>query len=106
MMRQRVPFVVVGGLSERITMMGAPTFRWRMCGGMPDISRELRNSTGYCTASSSVIALSMLMYWTASPGKSSVKALLILFTVSLRGARMARSDSTLGRMHVRASLGR
>ena len=49
---------------------GGADFSLRMWDGIPVRSRELRNSTGYCTASPSFMALSTDLYSISSPGNS------------------------------------
>ena len=83
----------MGRSSERKTIMGMPTLRHRLCGGKPDISRELRNSTGKWTASSSVIAELTELYIIISPTNVCTILLLMLFTMLFNGARMTCSPN-------------
>ena len=53
---------VLGGSIHLRTMMGEPTLSLSMWVGIPVSFRELRNSTGYCTASLSLMALSTDLY--------------------------------------------
>ena len=107
-----VPLVVLGGSSDRRTMIGAPIFNESSCGCMPGSSRELSSSVnesscggtsrssrelsssvGYWTASSSLIAVSTDLKTQTSPGNSDIKLLLRGLTFSLSGDRIALSAS-------------
>ena len=86
--------------------MGEPTLIWRMWGGMPVRSSEERNSTRYCTASPSLIAVSTSSYTFSSPGQSFMSNVLSWLTFAFRVKIMARSASHSGLVMLVARLGR
>ena len=52
--RHQVPLVMLGGSKDLRTITGHPILRVSLCGGMPAILTEFKNSTGKCIASSTV----------------------------------------------------
>ena len=88
-----VPLVTLGGSKDRKIIIGAESFKDRICEGNPETSREFRNSMGKCTASDSSSTESSDRYSTDSPGNCATNVALIVRVVSLRGAKMHRSES-------------
>ncbi|KAF1981241.1 hypothetical protein K402DRAFT_398750 [Aulographum hederae CBS 113979] len=72
-------------------MTGQPAFRLRICGGSEGRSTVFKNSTGNLEASSGSLQKSIESEVQKSPGIAARSSSLVLFTASLRGARIAES---------------
>ena len=94
--RSLVPLHSLGASRFRSSMMGAPTFRSRLWGGVPGGSRELRNSAGKSTSWLSPQALSMDLYEDALPGSCLSSCKLMFVATSFFGASIARSHIHCG----------
>ena len=101
----RVPFVVLGDSIDLRIMMGELTLSLSMCIGITVSSWELRDSTGYCTASLSFMALSTDLYSVSSQGNSFMSQMFKFLTFVFNGERIARSANHSGLVPLTAKLG-
>ena len=85
--------------------MGEPTLSLSMWVGILFSSRELKNSTGYCTASLSLIALSTDLYSFSSQENSFMSQVFKFFTFVFSGERISRSANHSGLVPLIAKLG-
>ena len=88
-----VPLVTLGGSKDRKMIIGAASFNVSRCEGNPETSKEFKNSIGKCTAWDSSGTESNDLYLTESPGNYASSEVFIVRVVSLRGAKMHRSES-------------
>ena len=88
-----VPLVTLGGSKDRKIIIGAESFKDSTCEGNPETSREFKNSMGKCTAWDSSSTESKDLYSTDSPGNCATNVALIVWVISLSGAKMHRSET-------------
>ncbi|EEY63570.1 uncharacterized protein PITG_15933 [Phytophthora infestans T30-4] len=90
--RSRVPLQSPASLFRFLIMMiGVPTFRTILCGGIPEKLREFKNSCSNMFASATPSRLSTERYSFVSPDSRSATMSLIRRTLAFVGASMARS---------------
>ena len=90
-----VPLHSLGASRFRRSIIGEPTLSNKLCGGIPEGSRELRNSMGYWTDSSTSTTESIDLYEVVLPGSCAWICRLMTLTLLFLGARIARSQSHL-----------
>ena len=86
-----VPLHGLGASRFRRSIIWVPTLSNKLCGGMPEGSRELRNSMGHWTDSSSSATESTDLYEVVPSGSCSWICRLMALTLLFFGARIARS---------------